>query len=356
MIRQRFLRCGVIAVIVLASCIALPFLAYQYYRWQYCWFPLFGPNIEIVASACRVPIWTSISPNGRYIVYGAWENQLWGKRGAWMRDSMTGREESLAKTGAGQFWLSENLMLIAKQDGDNLSQSILDIDDKRMSPLRWVHAISGATTRTTDGKLVFSNQVVEWFREAERVYYIPERHIALALAHDFKLHPEGNFFLETPRTHRGGDEEAILAFLQENNISYIEIQNEPSYTSHDGGFQADFIGADILRFVDAQGRELARTTIPHTGLTTFYGWASDDSGVYVQGYQIGSIFLFEPAGPSRPVLKINLPKEYLSPEARQREETRQAEQLRIWVLVGAVVLLLGGALFGTWWWQKRVRR
>jgi hypothetical protein len=47
-----------------------------------------------------------------------------------------------------------------------------------------------------------------------------------------------------------------------------------------------------------------------------YGWAYDDSGIYAQGYQSGTGWVFPPEPEiAQPILKLNLPLEYLSQAA-----------------------------------------
>ena len=91
------------------------------------------------------------------------------------------------------------------------------------------------------------------------------------------------------------------------------------------------------------------------------GWAYDDSGVYYQPSQPGSLFMIPYPLPVYPILKVKVPKEYLSPEARQAAEAREAKELaaarvRVVLLmvggIGATLVIVGLAL----WWRYRTQR
>ena len=164
---------GCTILVVLILCVSLPVVWLEVYRWQHCLFPPSGPNVEVVVSACDAPRIYSISPDGKYILYLANHH---GKYQALFMDTTTGNEQPAFAIG--QFWLSDILFV----DGIVPPQIwIADISDESLIPLQWVQNIEGATSRLGDSTLVFSPEVVNWFRNAEKVYFVSWHHWAIAL-------------------------------------------------------------------------------------------------------------------------------------------------------------------------------
>jgi hypothetical protein len=208
---------------------------------------------------------------------------------------------------------------------------VWDVTDNSVISVQWVQGTEGTTTRLEDGTQIFSPEVVEWFRSAESVYYVRWESWAVALGPDFKTHPENNYILASRRSGQYWDPESILTFLNDNHIAYIEVDKEffsgSAGPSHDGRFIARFDG-----FFTSDGQEIGPLydSIAYlVGSPVAYGWAYDDSGVYVQYLEGGTLWIF-PQLPRKkqPILKINLPIEYLSPEARASEETRWEQEQR----------------------------
>jgi hypothetical protein len=296
--------CVILALIALASC------AWLYQQiFPDCNAPLDNPNLEVIISACRNPHLHSTSPDGTYMVYGTEERD----GGLWLRSLTTGEEQRLSAYS--DYWISSELLLQeTKYEGVREFQ-IYDVQTKSQTPLQSVLAISGATSRLDDGTLVFSPEVLTWFQQADKVYYAPDSlSIAIALASDFKSHPQANYVFATsgnsPR-----DSEAIARFLMENNITYVEIHRgfdfEHPLPSHDGRFVA--VGS---RITTPGGEILVQTTKYIDPIT---GWASDDSGVYFQSSGVQDppiLFPLFSLGIRQPILKLNLPPEYLTPAAR----------------------------------------
>ncbi len=341
--------CIVAAVAMLALCISLPIVWNDYYQLEYCWFPPSGPNVEVVVSACDNPSLRSLSPDGKHMIYVTDQSE------SWLRNFSTGEVRPALITAA-PIWLDNQFVLG--------TSAVWDVRDDSLTQLQWVESMEGTTSRLEDGTLVFSSEVVEWFQRAEHVYYVPEFPIrAIALSSDFKNHPESNYLLKTPSTSRAGDDQAILTFLEENDIPYIEIGKMLSgsaWASHDGRLIARFDG-----FFTAEGEKIGPMydfTNYMEGSPVAYGWAHDDSGVYVQ-YDRGWDMWTIPK--AQPILKINLPPEYMSPAARaaaeayqlqlaQQKQARQRQGVMTWgSLAGAVVVLLGG---GWLVWRRRKKK
>lgn len=263
------------------------------------------PNVEVVISACRKPHLYSISPDGKYLVYGA------EKQGIWLQNLNTGEEQALSA--AGHYWLSDQWLLQeADIQGERLFW-VFDVRDGTQTPLQWVHGMPGMTSRLDDETLVFSPEVLIRFQKAETVYFVPESlKIAVALAPDFKTHPEDSYVLATPRSYRGRDPEAITAFLTDNDISYVEIKNKYYYyppdplPSHNGHFIATG-----TRIMTPAGKVVVQT---QELFGVIYGWAHDDSGVYFQLPRLRNgpfLMLLFRVGKAEPILKLKVPEKYL---------------------------------------------
>ncbi len=195
------------------------------------------------------------------------------------------------------------------------------------------------------------------------VYYAPDErdNFAAALAPNFKNLPAGNYVLTLPPTFQGGlgEEESIVNFLRDNHIAYVEFRSEyfydgPPLPSHNGQLLAK-----ASRITDQAGNIIVQ---PMDSLSPITGWAHDDSGVYLQHPMTGgpvsvmTPFLLWPK--DQPILKLKVPFQYLSPEARAAMEARQAEQkaaqqrqaIITWGSVAGALAMLGGGWF---FWRRR---
>lgn len=280
------------------------------YNWQSisCRFPPTDPNVEVVISACYNPVLHSISPDGKYMVYSAEEK-------TWLHNLATDEEQPLSI--AGGVWLSE-IWLLQAADSTIYGRQfwIFDITDRSQVPLQWVQGMANTTFRQNDGTLIFSPDVLTWFRQADTVYYAPEGglNIAVALSTDFKDQPEVNYVLATPRSHKNGGEEAIAAFLIENAIPYVEVKSRYYYYPPDPLLSPNerFI-ATGTQITTLKG-ELVVETEELYGV--IHGWAYDNSGIYYQLSRLSNGPALMPllrVGQTQPILKLKIPEEYLSP-------------------------------------------
>lgn len=296
---KKFLQwgCAVLVILTLISC-----------AWVYrqlfpdCNTPPDDPNVEVIVSACRKPHLYSISPDGTYLVYGA------GGR-LWLRNLVIDEEQPLPIRG--RLWLSDR-WLLQEADIHGVRQfGIFDVTDGTQTPLQWVHKMPEMTSQLNDVTLVFSPEVLTRLKNAEAVYFAPEvsLNIVVALAPDFKAHPEANCVLTIPGSGHAGESKAIAVFLTENAIPYIKIQDKYHYhppdplPSHDGRFIATG-----TRITTTDGRVIVQT---QELFGTVNGWAHDNSGVYFQlpRNDGGSIFmpLFR-VGKAQPILKLKVPE------------------------------------------------
>lgn len=241
------------------GCLAFVYFLIGYYQWRNCWFPPTDPDVEVIVSACEEPFLSSVSPDGRYLLYIT-RYDTNKKAESWILD-MASNAKGL-NTLCGQYWLTntERLSIVTTPSTDVLQGyefSICNIINGTDVDLQWVLGLA-ETLETSNGfikissnpqklvsrrenhKLEFNSRVVEWFRRAERVYYIRERDWAIALAPDYLEHSQDNYVLALPRSYADvypNDKSAVLDFLRDNSIAYGEVSISNQYgTSHNGQF------------------------------------------------------------------------------------------------------------------------
>lgn len=341
---------GCIILVALILCIGLPVVWLETYIWQNCWFPPSGPNVEIIVSACEDPIMYGVSRDGRYLSYALRDGDNYQ---LWLLDTLTGKRE--LDTMGGGWWLTSTIRIRGEpSNGPQGGFEISDISDGSRSPLQWVESLPGTTTKLTNGSETYSPEVLQWFRSAEQVYYISSYRWAVALGPDFKIHPQNTYILA-----RGDDDpkNSILKFLKDNQMVYQRIGypgDGSDVVSHNGRFVIPFLGDEgfyttdgkkIGPLYDFMNRDLDCCSV--------YGWAYDDSGIYVQANTQGSGGMFPYPPKAQSILKINLPPEYLSPVARQALNVYQNHvRVEMMIKVLALILLLSAALL-FFWWRKR---
>ncbi len=330
---------------LLLLCMTLPVLWLEIYRWKYCLFPPSGPNVEVVVSACVAPRLYSISPDGKYMLYLA---NVHGEIQPLLKDTITDEEHSAFSIG--RFWLTTTLFL---DDAFPPETKVADLSDETLTSLQWVQNMEGTTTQLVDGSQKYSQEVVQWFQGANQVYYISPRRWAVALSKDFKAHPENNYIL----ANKADDfSNSILKFLQDNKIAYEEISypnNGSDLVSHNKRFVMPSKGSDGFYTIDGTriGPFYDFIRGDHSCCVA-YGWAYDDSGIYVQGDAIGEGGMFPFPPKAQPILKLDLPSNYLTPMAREIRETRQMQvRLKVVTRVSMLILLFAIALW--FFWKRR---
>ena len=332
---------GRIILVALILGIGLPIVWLEAYTWQHCVFPPSGSNVEVVVSACKNPTIKMISPDGRYLPYSV---VTANGHESWVLDTVTGEQQ--LDTSCGNWWLNNTLKLGGITQTLNYSGgfTVCDINDGTKVSIEWSEGISEIT-----------DPVVKRFQNAQQVYYISINRWAVALGPDFKTHPEQAYVL----AERYGYDptNSVLKFLKDNQISYHEVSypNEGSkLVSHNGRFVTKLFGEDGFYTLDGTkiGPLYDNFIREYPGCCTTYGWAHDDSGIYAQAY-IQSGGMFPNPTPRQPILKLNLPPEYLSPTALQTQEARQ-KQARIALIIQVSILILL-LMAGVWffWWRNR---
>jgi hypothetical protein len=355
--KNRMTRYGSIILIVLILCVSLPVAWLEYDYWQHCWFPPSGPNVEIIVSACEDPIIYGVSRDGRYLSYAL---RMGDTYQLWLIDTVTGtRERDTSADGWWKYndwWLGDSVRIIGEpSNGPHGGFEIADVSNGSKVSVQWVEGIPGTTTRLPDGSETYSSEVVAWFRNAEQVYYISAHQWAVAIGPNFGEHSENNYILAIV----GRDStNSILRFLKDNQIVYQQIgypNDGSNVVSHNGRFVIPFLGD--VGFYTTDGRKIRPLDDFMRGdldCCSVYGWAYDDSGIYVQANTQGSGGMFPFPPKAQPIIKLNLPPEYLSPAALQNQgaHLNQARiTLIIRVLVLIVLLIAGLVLF---WWRKKV--
>jgi hypothetical protein len=343
--------CSILVALIL--CMGLPIIWLEFYRMHHCLFPPSGPNVEVIVSACEWPIMTDLSPDGRYISY--WTATTNGSQ-SWLLDTVTG--ERRKNTSCGISWLTNAVRLGAwtPSDGYSWEFKVCDINDGSEVSAQWVEGMAGTVTQQGDGTRIYDPKVVQWFQNAEQVYFIAWHRWAVALGPDFKSHPENNYVMAIPRRGSYWIEDDILKLLNDNQIAYTVISYPNSGyagVSHNGQFATPLF-RDGFYTVDGTriGPLYGNLTNGYKECCTAYGWAYDDSGIYVQGDTVGSGGMFPYPAKAQPILKLNLPDEYLSPAALQTQEVRQNQARRaLLIRISTMVLLPAGIWF--FWWRKR---
>ena len=328
-------------LIALILGISLPIVWLEAYIWQHCVFPPSGPNVEVVVSACDNPTLKMMSPDGRYVPYSVVTANGYE---SWVLDTVTGERQ--LDTSCGNWWLNNTIKLggITQTANSPGGFTVCDISDGTKISAEWSEGIP----ETTD-------QVIERFQDAEQVYYISITRWAVALGPDYKTHSEQAYVLT--ESYGYDPSNSVLNFLNGNQISYHEISypNEgPKRVSHNGRFVTKLFGDDGFYTVDGTkiGPLYDNFIREYPGCCTTYGWAHDDSGIYAQAH-IQSGGMFPNPTPRQPILKLNLPPEYLSPAARQAQQSRQNQaRIALIIRVLVLVLLLMAALW-FFWWRKR---
>jgi hypothetical protein len=271
---------------------------------------------------------------------------------------VTGEERFPYTTGGA--WLEDGLLLPRGFPDEGAGIEIWDVRDNTRTRLQWVQGIEGTMSRREDGTPVFSSQVVEWFRNAAKVYCVQD--MAVALGPEFKTYPEHNYVLAVPPTSYGMDRIAIELFLKDNQIACTKIAPfEDHHVSRNGRFVVKVSDRYQVSFFTIEDTSIVNVDFPRTGDMGRFTWAYDNSGFYSQMREGGAIFVLPLIpNPISPIMKAWLPKEYLSPEARQARESWEAREqiaktqsaIVFWFGVAVLVLLPLGILG----WRGWVRR
>lgn len=354
--KNKMTRYGGIVLTLLILCIILPIAWLGYHHWQYCLFPPSGSNVEIIVSACEDPIMYGVSHDGRYLSYAVRKGDTYQ---LWLIDTVDNtRQRDIVANGwwrSNYWWLSDSIRIVGEpSNGNRGGFEIADANNESKVPVQWIQNIPGMTTRLPDGSETYSSEVVAWFQNAKQVYYISAHQWAVALDSDFEVHSENNYILAIGS---GDTTNSILKFLKDNQIAYQQIGypgDGSDIVSHSGRFVIVFLGDRDFYTID--GKKIGTLYDFMNGdvdCCSIYNWAYDDSGVYVQANTQGSGEMFASPPKAQPILKLNLPPEYLSPLALQAQESRWNHvRVALFIRVLILILLLVAGLW-LFWWRRR---
>jgi hypothetical protein len=294
-------------------------------------------RVDVLFPACAAPWVSSSSPSGRYTLV-ALKNSSYH---SYLYDQKTGKLTPNPFPGVVYFLNDEWALLIEHftNHAERDNYYIYDIGGRKLVQLNKV--------QLTENHAVVDPGELEAFRMADQVYLMGGS--AIALAKDFAQHLEANFILGGAGTSR----EEIRKILSEHGINLPDnsaLDPLHEFVSHNGLFKYNFGNIDLV----AEKRTIREG---YEGYS-FYGqwWAYEDRGVVLEStqtiYLVGeeaSIFINPKFFPiPQPILLLKVPKEYLSPAARQAEEAHEAQEqaakrqaaIEFWVVVAIVIAAL----------------
>lgn len=190
-------------------------------------------------------------------------------------------------------------------------------------------------------------------------------HWVVALAKDPVQNPTANYALGDP-DNRSLSTEEIEKVLQEYGFDY-EIPS-PRNVSHNGLMQTDDVRGIMLV---ANGKTLASNYNPYNDLYCELKaglWVYEDRGaimsqrrMYLTGCSTGRPMEINAFEVPQPLLLLKVPPEYLTPQAREADETKQAQEeankqqavTTFWVINFVVMALVAGVSVLSFWWQRK---
>jgi len=274
--------------------------------WAYYWWlcdcnpefeeSLYPENVDVVVSACYDPQRATLSPNGRYMIFGSGsgksylldlvtgDKKTWPRHAGWQPPMMGFRTNTLVFVSEFRNW-----KLVDVTDGSNIDLIELEAPGDKSSsiPEETLQALQKA-----DRVLVFGNT-------------------ALVLNAHPKQYPHKNYVIFSAKEH-------LQTILSENGIDYervVSCWNGSSCLSHN-----DRLRATSTKISTVDGQLLTE----HTKVPSYrdgvpgrimLGWAHDDSGVYLQFNP--SSYIIEGGFVSpylyhlpQPIIKLKVPEEY----------------------------------------------
>jgi hypothetical protein len=292
-------------------------------------------TVDVLFSACTRPwLYGNLSPSGRFVLASLAQPT----RGFYRYDFQTGRLQSDPWPPA-TYFLTDELGIKIKLDDQTGAESyyLYDLNGNKLMQLNWIEVKRDHS---------FAVNALSVFQSAEKVYILQvgSAALAVALAPDYSHQPEANFVFGRYSDYETSLKE-INKILQDNQIKFeIPASRE---ISPNGLFKYNFGHIDLV----AEKRTI---TEGYQGYN-FYrqGWVYQDRGVILQSnpvYLIGTccdVFISPTFFPiPQPILLLKVPKEYLSPAARQAEEAHEAQEqvakwwalIEFWVVVVIVMV------------------
>lgn len=292
-------------------------------------------SVDVLFPACSDPWIVSSSPSGRYALVSLRDSS----RHIYLYDQETGKLTPNPFPGV-VYFLNDKVALFIEHFTNAAEQDnyyIYDIGGKRLIQLNKI--------QMTRNYSVIDPDELEVFRTTNDIYFIAG--LAIVLTPDFVQHPEANFvlgrFAET-------SDRLIRNILSDHGINLPDnsaLDTLHGFVSHNGLFKYNFGNINLV----------ARNLTLREGYKgySFYGqwWAYEDRGVVLASTQTiyligeeGTLFINPKFFPiPQPILLLKVPKDYLSPAARQAEEAHEAQEqaakrwamIEFWVVVVIVI-------------------
>jgi hypothetical protein len=307
-------------------------------------------SIDVLFSACEDPGSVRLSPSGRY-----WQITLHDKRYSY--DYATDQLRPYSLPGPGFFLTDEYIMTFEPNSSSHFK------DHKH-----YLYSVGGEkllqfNLAQINDDLSLDATTIRAFRDADKVYIFEGR--AVALAKDPLQNLAANYVLGDP------DDGSLTAkqieqILEQYGINYQVTT--PGRISHNGLMQSDDVRGIMLI---ANGKTLASNYNPYNDLNcdlTAGLWVYEDRGaimsqrrMYLTGCSTGRPIEVNAFEIPQPLLLLKVPPEYLSPQAREADKAKQAEEnankqqavTTFWVINIVVMALVSGLSVLIFWRQRK---
>ncbi len=268
------------------------------------------PNTELLVSACKRPIATGVPDGETLFVHELHTNEMY------LLDLHTGKKRDIPDDPLfpdhGVFLSSELVWL----EGDYVG-SFLDPDHPAYQPHYILDLTNGrryslidlSRLPLKDGK--FDTQYYRFFQSAERIFIDHDEYRAIALAPDFRHHPEGNVILSEISLGDIDDGKLLEQLMKDLKVNYEVVDFTHSYAYPDvpsptGKYIVS--GHDNNIYLSGTDALILRTSNSY-----FIGWYYDESGVIIQeGTTYLQPALLPESSPGfpvlHPILKLRMPE------------------------------------------------
>jgi len=258
-------------------------------------------TVDVIVPACRY-VSTRLLPSGRLLYVH--EKRLW-LTSTYLLDLQTDEKITIALPKGLFYFLTDNLLYVSSGE-----EYILDWINGKQYPIR--KFANWRPNAYINGEVNLS-VLAEALGEAKVVFFINDDGTIVALAPDFHIQPERNFFIRR-LAFPGYELNRVEQFLHENNIVYQSIPASfpGEAVSLDGRFIARHDGIYLI-----ETNQLIVRAYP----SRLRGWTSDGRGVIYSssgpclirtnfGILDDTACFFQVP---QPVLKLKVPEEYLLP-------------------------------------------
>lgn len=269
-------------------------------------------SIDVIVSACR-NAGARVAPGGRWLhVDEEWNNV----RSSYLLNVETGEKIPTAVPQSNMYFLTDDLVFVSLGSGDG-NEYVQDRTTEKQYILRRFRSLY--PDALVDGN-ADPGVLAEALHNASFVFLIDDRDIVVAYTPEFPASAKLNFttnWLDLP----GGEPDKVRLFLQEFDIAYRLIPSGfmEEAVSPDGRFVARRDGI----YLSDTGEKVAEgyfiRKFPGKQYFSVRGWTYDSSGVIYSKF--AEPCLLETPGIDepgclwevpQPVIKLNVPEEYMS--------------------------------------------